>query len=67
MSAQATTVRPMNIVDLIDNSETIVAGRVEKVTDGFAANGMPYTEVTVRVIDRFRGAEGERLHFASSG
>ena len=62
MPAHATTVRPMNIVDLIDHSETIVAGRVETVADGFTASGMPYTEVTIRVIDRFRGAKGEQLH-----
>ncbi|HET9445761.1 MAG TPA: hypothetical protein VFO35_05850 [Steroidobacteraceae bacterium] len=63
----ATTVRPMNIVDLIDNAETIVAGRVERVSDGFAVNGMPYTEVTIRVLDRFRGAEGERYTFRQFG
>jgi hypothetical protein len=62
-----TTVRPMNIVDLIDNAETIVAGRVERVSDGFAANGMPYTEVTVRVLDRFRGAQGESYTFRQFG
>jgi hypothetical protein len=63
----ATTVRPMNIVDLIDNSETIVAGRVDKVTDGFNASGMPYTEITVRVLDRFRGAEGSTYTFRQFG
>ena len=40
-TGQATTVKPMNIVDLIDHSATIVAGRVEKVTDGFTAAGLP--------------------------
>jgi hypothetical protein len=67
MPGHATTVRPMNIVDLIDNAATIVAGRVEHVSDGFAANGMPYTEVTVRVLDRFRGAEGDRYTFRQFG
>ena len=67
MPTQATTVRPMNIVDLIDHSETIVAGRVEKVTDGFAANGMPYTEVTIRVIDHYRGATGADYTFRQFG
>jgi len=65
--SQATTVRPMNIVDLIDNSETIVAGRVEKVSDGFTANGMPYTEITVRVLDRIRGAQGSTYTFRQFG
>jgi hypothetical protein len=63
----ATTVKPMNIVDLIDNSAIIVAGRVEKVSDGFTTNGSPYTEVTVRVIDRFRGANGNTLTFRQFG
>ena len=66
-TGQATTVQPMNIVDLIDHSETIVAGRVEKVTDGFTADGMPYTEVTVHVIDRFRGASGNTFTFRQFG
>ena len=64
---QATTVRPLNIVDLIDHSETIVAGRVEQVTDGFTPAGMPFTEVTIRVVDRFRGAEGETYTFRQFG
>ena len=67
LGAQATTVRPMNIVDLIDHSETIVAGRVESVTDGFTSGGMPYTEVTVSVIERFRGAQGTRFTFRQFG
>jgi len=67
LPAGATTVRPMNIVDLVDYSETIVAGRVESVSDGFAPNGMPYTEVTLRVIDRFRGAQGETFTFRQFG
>jgi hypothetical protein len=66
-ASQATTVKPMNIVDLIDNSATIVAGRVEKVTDGFTAAGLPYTEVTVRVLDRYRGAAGENYTFRQFG
>jgi hypothetical protein len=57
----------MNILDLIDRAETIVAGRVEHVADGFTAAGMPYTEVTVRVIDRFRGAQAQTLTFRQFG
>lgn len=67
MPSSATTVRPMNIIDLIDNAETIVAGRIEKVTDGFTADGMPYTEVTVRVLDRFRGAHDDHYRFRQFG
>ena len=67
MPLQATTVRQLNIIELIDHSETIVAGRVEQVTDGFTPAGMPYTEVTIRVVDRFRGAEGETYTFRQFG
>jgi hypothetical protein len=63
----ATTVRPMNIVDLVNHSETIMAGRVESVVDGFTASGMPYTEVTIRVIERFRGANGSNYTFRQFG
>jgi hypothetical protein len=65
--AHATTVRPMNIVDLVNHSETIVAGRVESVVDGFTASGMPYTEVTVHVIEHFRGADGSSFTFRQFG
>lgn len=65
--AQATTVRPMNIVDMVNHSETIMAGRVESVVDGFNASGMPYTEVTIRVIERFRGANDSTFTFRQFG
>jgi hypothetical protein len=65
--AEGTTVRPMNIIDLIDHSETIVAGRVETVSDGISAQGMPYTEVTLRIVDRLRGAPGETYTFRQFG
>jgi len=65
--AHATTVRPMNIVDLVNHSETIVAGRVDSVVDGFTASGMPYTEVTIQVIERFRGANGNQYTFRQFG
>jgi len=57
----------MNILDLIDRADIIIAGRVEHVADGFTSAGMPYTEVTVRVIDRFRGAQAETLTFRQFG
>ena len=60
--AHATTVRPMNIVDLVNHSETIMAGRVESVVDGFTASGMPYTEVTVQRHRALPRREGQPLH-----
>ena len=63
----ATSVRPMNVVDLLTYSTTIVSGYVEKVTDGFDANGVPYTEVTLKVNDAIRGAQGDRHTFRQYG
>ena len=63
----ATSVRPMNVVDLLEHSDTIVAGFVEKVTDGLDANGVPYTEVTLKVTDSIRGTQGERHTFRQFG
>jgi hypothetical protein len=57
----------MNVVDLLTHSQTIVSGRVEKVTDGFTAAGVPYTEVSLKVIERFRGVEGETYTFRQFG
>ncbi len=38
-----------NLVQLIQSSQSIVAGTVRKVSDGIDANGLPYTEVTIAV------------------
>lgn len=66
-TADATTVKQMSIVDLIDHSQDIVAGRVEKVSDGFDAKGVPYTEITLRVTDTIRGQKGETYTFRQFG
>jgi hypothetical protein len=63
----ATSVQQMSIVDLLTHSQDIVAGRVEKVTDGFDATGVPYTEVTLRVTDAIRGTPGETYTFRQFG
>jgi hypothetical protein len=57
----------MSVVDLLDHSQDIVAGRVEKVSDGFDAKGVPYTEVTLKVMDVIRGAKGETYTFRQFG
>ena len=41
--SHATSVQQMSIVDLLDHSQDIVAGRVTKVTDGFDAKGRALT------------------------
>jgi len=59
--AQATTVQKhLNLVDLLQQSELIVHGRVKTVTDGIDARGIPYTEVTLQVAEALKGqASGE--------
>ncbi len=63
----ATSVRQMNVVDLLAHSGDIVAGQVEKVTDGFDDMGIPYTEVTLKVTDTIRGARNATYTFRQFG
>ena len=55
-ASNATSVQQMSVVDLLNHSQDIVAGKVDKVSDGFDAKGVPYTEVTLKVTDMIRGA-----------
>jgi len=55
-----------NIVDLISESETIIRGVVKEVTDGFE-NGVPYTQVTIKVSEALRGQVGEEYTFRQFG
>jgi len=54
-TAFAASARHANLVDLMAGAEAIVVGEVRSVSDGFDANGLPYTEVTLRVADQIRG------------
>lgn len=51
--AHATTMRTANVIDLIDLAESIVVGEVVSIEDGFDANGLPYSDITVQVIEDF--------------
>lgn len=53
--ADAATLRKQNLTQLIAESQSIIAGKVERVTDGVDAHGMPYTEVTIAVSDAAKG------------
>ena len=66
-ASHATSVQQMSVVDLLNHSQDIVAGRVDKVTDGFDAKGVPYTEVTLKVMDVIRGAKGVTYTFRQFG
>jgi hypothetical protein len=54
-AAHAMKLKPQNLTQLIADSQSIVAGKVTRVTDGIAPNGMPYTEVTLSVSDSAKG------------
>lgn len=47
--AAALQLAPANLTRLIGQSELIVSGKVQSVTDGIDAKGVPYTEVTILV------------------
>lgn len=59
--AGATTMRTANVVDLIDLAESIVVAEVVSIEDGFDASGLPYSDITIRVVDDLTGDRtGER-------
>lgn len=63
----AASVMQQNLVDLIEESDTIVVGTVSKVTDGFTDKGVPFTEVTLKVSDSILGAKGDTYTFRQFG
>lgn len=66
-TAQATSMLPQNVVDLVTHSERIMVGEVVTLTDGFDARGIPFTEVTLRVDDSIRGDNGAQYTFRQFG
>ena len=54
-AAHAMKLKPQNLTQLITDSQSIVAGKVTRVTDGVTPNGMPYTEITISVTDSAKG------------
>lgn len=53
-TAQA-ELRKQNLVQLVQSSQSIVAGTVSDVHDGIDNNGIPYTEVTIMVGTKVKG------------
>lgn len=53
--AHATTMRTASIVDLIDTSESIVVAEVVKIEDGFDSRNLPYTDITLNVVEDVTG------------
>lgn len=53
--AQAAKLKPQNLKQLISESESILSGQVQSVTDGISDQGIPYTEVTIKVNNAAKG------------
>ena len=67
-AASATTAKKqLNIVDLLQESEFIVRGRVKSVQDGIDARGIPYTEVTLQISEALKGQPGQEFTFRQFG
>ncbi|PTL84874.1 hypothetical protein [Vitiosangium sp. GDMCC 1.1324] len=68
VDASASSARKRNLVELIQESDSILVGAVQNITDGIDARGVPYTEVTLRVDEKLRGKhEGGTYTFRQFG
>jgi hypothetical protein len=56
-----------NIVELLAQSNDIVVGRVEAVTDGIGDRGIPFTEVTINISESIRGNRSGLYKFRQFG
>lgn len=56
-----------NIVDLLQQSNDIVVGKVVSVTDGIGDRGIPYTEITLEVSEAIRGSISGTYTFRQFG
>ncbi len=67
--AQAAQLQSQNLKQLIADSESIISGQVQSVTDGISEQGLPYTEVTIKVGEAALGnhAEGSEYTFRQFG
>jgi len=66
--ASATSVqKQLSIVELLEESELIVHGRVKAVSDGIDPRGIPYTEVTLQIAEALKGNPGRELTFRQFG
>ena len=54
-ASHAMKLNSQNLTQLINESQSIISGTVKSVTDGVAASGMPYTEITIAVGDKAKG------------
>ncbi|WP_338588788.1 hypothetical protein VXM60_11045 [Shewanella khirikhana] len=54
-ASHAAKLNPQNLKQLISESESILSGQVQSVTDGVTEQGLPYTQVTIKVNSAAKG------------
>lgn len=59
MPLHAAKLAPQNLKQLMNDSESILSGQVLSVTDGTTAQGLPYTEVSIKVNSAAKGAHSK--------
>lgn len=67
--AHAAKLKPQNLTELITHSESIISGQVISVSDGISDNGIPFTEVAIKVNTAAKGkhATGSTYTFRQFG
>jgi hypothetical protein len=61
--AHAMKLKSQNLQQLTQESQSIIAGEVVKVVDGFDSHNRPYTEVTINVASSVKGNHKEDSTF----
>lgn len=66
-SARAMSLGDTNLVDLVRDSDSIVVGTIQQVSDGIDERGIPYTEVTIEIGETILGNLGGGYTFRQFG
>ncbi len=57
----ATSLRVMNLADLVEHSQRIFSAVCQSVSSGFDENSLPYTRYTFRVTDSIHGVANQQV------
>ena len=55
--SHATTMRTASIVDLIDLADSILIGEIVSIEDGFDSMNLPYSDITMNVVEDLSGGK----------
>ena len=65
--SRATSMKPLNLSDLVRESTHIVSGTVSAVSEGIDLNKIPYTEIQLKVSESIRGETNGKMTFRQFG